>query len=619
MAGVTRWTDRRTPLSSPLTRLRDRSPGLGDGLFGGAAAAVLGLGLFSLLVMVLWISSPYPDSGPGGAVRVAAALWLLAHGVVLLRTETLSGVPAPVGVTPLLLAALPLWLLHRAGRDATVGEADEESDAPLVAARTAWSAVVTGYLGVGALAVLVASDGPLRPSWTGQALWLPLVAGVAVGAGVWTAHGRPCESLPRPVLRVLGRLPADTVAREGDGPERPGGCLRAALAGAAVLVGGGALLVGVSLVGHGAAARASFLQITQGWSGRWAVLLLALTLVPNAAVWGAAYGLGPGFVLGVGHMVAPLSAGRAPELLPPFPLLAAVPGPGEGPLRWAVGAVPVAAGVTVGWFLGRSASEGRERGRDAVWSAGRTAGAVLRAGALCGVLFAVLAQAAGGPLGVAALARFGPVGWQVGGAAAGWTVAVGVPVALTARAWRLRGCEAPAWRARGLRRPRPVVPPAVLPAPKLWAPAEVPVGGRRRSRWDDPGLEAYEALSSEDPFLPAPKTTSFPKGTSFPESSRPPRPEALFPEVPFPQGALETPSREASREKSPPKEAEAKPPAPERPAPKRPEPKHPEPNDFAPTEPAPKQPELKQPEPKDPAPTEPAPKHPEPKDPEPPA
>jgi len=121
MAGVIQMTARRTSLSPLLTRLRDRTPGLAASLLGGAVAAGLGLGSFAVLVMMLWISSPYPDSGPGGALHVAAALWLLAHGVELARTDTLSGVPAPVGVTPLLLLALPLWLVHRAARAAGAG------------------------------------------------------------------------------------------------------------------------------------------------------------------------------------------------------------------------------------------------------------------------------------------------------------------------------------------------------------------------------------------------------------------------------------------------------------------------------------------------------------------
>ncbi|MFI9648508.1 DUF6350 family protein [Streptomyces sp. NPDC052040] len=552
MAGVIPWTDRRTPPSPPLSRsrtsrtsgpthtARTRWPGLGGSLLAGAVAAGLGLGALALLVILMWISSPFPDNGPGGALRLAASLWLLAHGVVLVRTDTLSGLPAPVGVTPLLLAAGPVWLLYRAGRDAVIGEdaedpgaegaagtAGAEDEAPLVPARTAWSGVVAAYLAVGTAAALFASGGSLRPSWTWTAVCLPLVTAVTAGAGVWTAHGRPggpawsrgTAAGPHPGARRSG----------GDGPRDPEGrpwpavSLRAALAGTAVLLGGGALLMGASLGWHGGAARMSFLQLAQGWPGRCAVLLLALTLVPNAAVWGAAYGLGPGFVLGAGHVIAPLSGGRPPALLPPFPLLAAVPAAGGGPLYWAVGAVPVAAGAVTGWLVAGAAcgSRGVRRDRRGAWSAARTAGAAGVAALLCGALLGGLAQAAGGPLGVAALAHFGPVGWQVGGAATGWTAALGLPVALAVRGWRLRGSgkakrsaprvlrvpgvpRVPRMRWPRVAREAPAVPAPSPPTPPLPEPA----GPRARggAPWEDPDLRPYEVLSREmDPFLTAPE------------------------------------------------------------------------------------------------------------------
>ncbi|OUC90973.1 DUF6350 family protein, partial [Streptomyces swartbergensis] len=181
MADVIEMTARRRPPSPLLTRMRDRSPGLGGALTAGAVAAGLGLASFAVLVMMLWITSPYPDSGPGGALHVAAALWLLAHGAELVRTDTLAGVPAPVGVLPLLLLALPVWLLHRAARDATDGGAADGDDGtgedveafegiavagpPLVSPRTAWAGVVLGYLTVAAPAALYAAGGALRPSW----------------------------------------------------------------------------------------------------------------------------------------------------------------------------------------------------------------------------------------------------------------------------------------------------------------------------------------------------------------------------------------------------------------------------------------------------------------------
>ena len=431
-------TARRAPLpylrARIRARMRDRSPGLGAGVAGGAVAAGLGLGTITVLVMVFWISSPYPDSGPGGALHVAAALWLLAHGTELLRTDTLSGVPAPVGVTPLLLFVLPVLLVHRAARDVVYGG---EEDGPLLSGRTAWAGVVLGYLGVGMATALYASGGELRPSWGRAMLCLPLLVMVMAGAGVWTAYGHPRRAFDG----VLKLLPSGlrSFVRGPGSHARLGIAARAAGVGAAVLVGGGASLVAVSLVWHGGVARHSFLQLTEGWSGRFAVLFLCLVLVPNAAVWGAAYALGPGFVLGTGHVVNPLSSAPAP-LLPPFPLLAAVPDAGTGAWpNWIAGAVPVAAGLTVGWFVGGAEARGASTSADAGTSGARqTAGTAVLAAVLCGAAMAVLATMAGGRLGVAELARFGPVWWETGGAALVWTAVAAIPTAVGVRAWRCR-------------------------------------------------------------------------------------------------------------------------------------------------------------------------------------
>ncbi|MER7838824.1 DUF6350 family protein [Streptomyces sp. NPDC096040] len=424
--------------------MRDRSPGLGASLLGGAIAAGLGLGFFSVLVMALWVSSPYPDSGPGGALHLAAALWLLAHGVELVRTDTLSGAPAPVGVTPLLLLVLPALLVYRGARDAVDapdGDGDDIDAPPPVQARTAWTGVVAGYLGVGGCVALYASGGELRPAWGWVAVSVPLLATAAAGAGVWTAYGRPREPLlslavvlPGPVRRLL-------VGR--DTRERWGTAVRASLAGVAVFFGGGTLLLAVSLVAHGDTARASFLQLTEGWTGRFAVLLLCLSLIPNAAVWSASYAVGPGFALGAGHVVNPFAADPAP-LLPPLPLLAAVPAHGPGtPLNLLAGAVPMAAGVTMAWFVvGRAARRS--------WSAGRTAGVTTLAALLCALLLAALAELAGGPLGVATLTRFGPLWWQTGPATCAWLLVVGVPAALAVRALRgLSPASLAAWLGFG--------------------------------------------------------------------------------------------------------------------------------------------------------------------------
>lgn len=411
----------RSPLSPLLRRARRRSSRLVAGVLGGALAAGLGLGAFVALVTVLWISSPYPDSGPGGALHVAAALWLLSHGVELVRTDTLSGGPAPVGLVPLLLLALPVVLLHRSARD-------HAGDGSGVSARATWAGLVVGYTTVGAVVTLYASGGVLRPSWWWAALCVPLLAALAAGTGVWAARGCPRPPLPA----LLGGAPGTADRRQV-----AAAASRAAGAGVLVLGGGGALLVAVSLVWHGGAARDSFLQLTEGLSGRFAVLLLCLALVPNAALWAAAYALGPGFLLGAGHPTNPLEAAAPAALLPPFPLLAAVPAGGGTPVYWAVGAVPLAAGVTVGWFIAARAAA-----RPAPWSAARTVVAAFLAALLSAAAFALLTLLAGGRLGVAALTAFGPVWWQA------------------ARWWRMRARRRADEAERAARTKRSAVPVA---------------------------------------------------------------------------------------------------------------------------------------------------------------
>lgn len=504
-------------LSSSLrSRMRDRSPGLGPALAGGALAAGLGLGACAALVMVLWVSSPYPDSGPGGALHVAAALWLLAHGVELVRAETLTGAPQPVGLTPLLLLALPVWLVYRAARDAT-DASDEPDGPPPVPARTAWTGVVLGYLGVGAAAALYASGGEPRPEWLWVTVCLPLLVGGAAGVGVWTGSGRPYPPLSS---RLPHWVRVDAL----------GTAARAAGAATAVLTGGGALLLGASLVWHGDTARLAFTQLTEGWTGRLTVLLLAVTLVPNAALWSASYTLGPGFALGAGHMVHPLASDPAP-LLPPFPLLAAVPDAGPGtPLNWAVALVPVAAGVTAGWFVAGAAVR---RGRPWLhWSAGRSVGVLALAALFCALALTLLAELSGGPLGTATLSRFGPLGWRTGPAAALWLLLLGTPVTLTTRAWRLHTLRStgvlPSRRTKQRtwlkwpKAPHPTEAPPKLPAPTPAEPKQQDLYDFLES--DTP--ESAPAPRTPDPSEPSPEHDDTPDPVA-PPSGTPQPPEAL--------------------------------------------------------------------------------------------
>nr|WP_245241226.1 DUF6350 family protein [Streptomyces spiramenti] len=376
-------------------------------------AAGLGAGALAVLVLSLWTVSPHPDDGPGNATALAVDLWLLAHGAALVRAETLGGTPAPIGITPLLLALVPGWLLRRAVR--VTLPADSGPGRALTTAL--W--ITGGYLVAAAVGVVYTLDGPVSVDPLAAAVAVPLFTLVVTVTAGWSHTGPPL--LP-------GRA---QWLQETDAP-------RAAAAGLAAMCGVGTVLAAVALVGHAGAAQALFGQLAGDWSGRISLLLLACALVPNAAVWAAAYGLGPGFTVGGGVALAPLATGTDDPRLPPFPLLAALPGEGGAPLTLALSAlVPLAAVSVTAFFLGRAAVPVRAD-RDTATSAGDTACAAGLAAALLGLGAAVLALLAGGAMGTGDLAEFGPSPWLTGLAAFGWVAVLGTPAALLARAWRLR-------------------------------------------------------------------------------------------------------------------------------------------------------------------------------------
>ncbi|SHK63877.1 cell division protein PerM [Actinacidiphila paucisporea] len=370
----------------PATTGRALAAARASAVAAGAAAAGLALAALAAVVLLLWVASPYPDSGLGGALHIATGLWLLAQGADLVRDGTLSGVPAPIGVTPLLLTALPAWLLHR-GVASAVGSSTHRS--------AGW--VMGGYLGVAAPVAVYAASGPLRVDALSAAVYVPLFAAAVTAAGAWTGSGRP------PLERYVP-WGADAAL-----------ALRAGGIATGILVGGGALIGGAALAWHAGAAGHAFGQLSAPIAGQAALALLCVLLVPNLAVWCAAYALGPGFLLGAGHAVAPGGVSPHP-LLPRFPLLAAVPAPGAHAVGWAALAVPVLAGAAVAHCCVRARLGVR---RTALVSAGGSA--------VCGAACAVLAAFAGGPLGAGTLASFGPAWWLTAAAATAWPLVLSLP------------------------------------------------------------------------------------------------------------------------------------------------------------------------------------------------
>ncbi|UCM89954.1 cell division protein PerM [Streptomyces marincola] len=380
----------------------------------GMLAAGLGLAAIAVLVLLLWTLSSHPDSGVGGALRLAADLWLLAHGADLTRAATDGGPPAPVGVTPLLLTVLPLWLLRRA-----VGVCDWSPQPGQGALAALW--ISCGYLAVAAAVVPHTAPAALSADPLSALAHLPLFALAVTLAAAFAISGPPLAA------------PAD-----GTGPfdgRRLVAAGRIALTGLGACCAAGALLFLLGFAQGAHRAQDALGQLGPDWAGRLAVLCLAVALLPNAVVWATAWGLGPGFTLGAGSAVTPAAVtGTAPDL-PPFPLLAALPAGAAWP--WAAALVPVAAATSVAWATARAAVPDRGRRATAAgW--GGTVLTVLLAGCGAGAALGLLAALAGGPLGTGALAAFGPDPVPTALAAAVWTAVPAVPLALALRLWRLR-------------------------------------------------------------------------------------------------------------------------------------------------------------------------------------
>ncbi|MFI0940491.1 DUF6350 family protein [Streptomyces sp. NPDC021020] len=507
----------------------------------GMAAAGLALLGLAAAVLLLWVVSPFPDSGLGGALHIAADLWLMAHGADLVRDTTLSGVPAPVGVTPLLLSVLPAWLLHR-GTASVVANGTR--------ACAGW--VLGGYLAVAVPVTAYAAAGSLHTDVLSALLHVPLLAAAATATGAWTGCGRP----PLSDYRAWG---GDVAL-----------ALRAGGVGAGVLVGGGAVVGGVALGWHAGAAGRTFGQLSAPFTGQVAVFLLCVLLVPNLAVWSAAYALGPGFSVGAGSTVAPTGASGYP-LLPRFPLLAALPGQGgPHPAGWATLAVPVLAAAALCWVCVRA------RLRPA-----RTALVTAGAATTCGLALGVLAAAAGGPLGVGTLAHVGPVWWLTAAAAAAWPLALALPPAaavswLRTRTPRPRPAPQPPAHPMPAKSQQPLTPP--VPAKPSQAPGP-PVSPRppQPSAHPMPAKPAQSPGSSQPPARPQPRQA--------PQSVKPPVPpvppvsaqrlQALAPVEPSapsaqpappkPQQPLTPPVSPRPPQPSEPPQAPAAPPQPARP------------------------------------------------------
>ncbi|WP_322780761.1 DUF6350 family protein [Frankia sp. Cas4] len=399
----------RTGASRVLTAVRAAR---GD-LVTAATPPIAGLALTEIVVVLFWVSDQRTRAGSGAALRVAADVWLMAHGTRLATPDgDLFLVPFGLALLPIALTALaghrlvrgrspsgevPRWrdvLAATRGRGARLATPRRSSVGRPVAM------VVAFYAIFALLTALAADDSAAHPSIPSALLGALAMSLTGAWAGALVAT---CDQW-RP--GVTARVPA--VVRT---------TLSAAGAAVGVIIAAGAMITVGVLAVNILKIAGSAQRLAPGQVGGTGVLLIHVALLPNVVVWAAAYALGPGFATGVHGFVRPF--GVHLSAVPELPMFAGLPTTGASiPVWLAFALAPVTAGCIAARMVRR---DGGARPLPVCLAR------VSLASVLCGIAMAGLAAASGGSLGTGELASFGPPGIQVGLAA---TAEVGLAAVL---------------------------------------------------------------------------------------------------------------------------------------------------------------------------------------------
>ena len=360
-----------------------------------ALVAAIGIGIPLVPLTVLWGVQYGFASDWVVFWRASVDSWLLGHGVDL-HVQLDSQLATALGVTtsdsvfaitiaPLGFALLTLLLAVRAGR--RVGETRYRNLGALVGLGT--FALLSLLLSLSAVFPLA------RPSLVQGALLPTLVfaVGFAVGVlGTRRAVGDDAGSSIRDWVNDWSPSIRDTVFA----------ALRGGAATVALVLAVSAVLVTVMLAANYADVIALYEGLHTGGLGGFALTIAQIAFLPNLVIWGASWLAGPGFAIGTGSNVGPLSTQLGP--MPAVPVLGALP-TGELAFGFVGLLVPIAAGFLVAAVLQRGAVPP---------TLGLRVAAGVGTGVVAGVLLGALAAISGGSAGPGRLLDVGPDSLAVG-------------------------------------------------------------------------------------------------------------------------------------------------------------------------------------------------------------
>lgn len=375
-------------------------------MLGALAAAAIGVGICMASAVVGWFLA---DAGAHGsttdALRVGADAWLLGHG----SHPVLAG--TPLGIVPLGLVAMLVLIGFRCGRWAARRSAADPAASGSRADRALAQAVglagVCYLMAVFVVALLVTSSGTsdvAQHSYYALMLGTLVIAVAGLGTGLAWGTGRLADRIAR-----LPRFVRTT--------------LEGALVAALLVLAAGGFAVGASLIWSFNDALMLMSSMRLGVGDAVMLTVLTALLAPNAALFGSAWLVGPGFAVGTGTVVSP--TGVSLGALPDFPLLAALPA-ADAVLPGALAAVMALPPLLAAVAAGRAQHSYGVR----AWDSAALRGFAVGLGGAALLWLAMLF--AGGAMGTGRMAQVGPPlaellvvsvgGMSIGGLAGGLVV-----------------------------------------------------------------------------------------------------------------------------------------------------------------------------------------------------
>jgi hypothetical protein len=324
-------------------------------------AAILSLGVSAVFVLVAQGSADPPFAS---FVRASVRTWLVSLG------SGIDAGPVAFGLIPIGATFVCVALVARTASWVVAEPVDELA---------AFVATTAGAYGVIAgIASAASASGGVHTSVIRAAFGAFVVGGLGAGWGAVRRHGQ--------AERLWFTASEDIRV-----------ATRAAIPGTLVVLAAAGAIVIVQLVRHMARAGDIWAQLDPGAGGGVALAVACVLAAPTLVLWTASALIGPGFMIGTDTSVD--LTGSQLGNVPGFPLLAALPPPGEFP-GWVfvLGLVPLLAGMVSGWRVELGTREGLLA----------RVGLGAAAGGVAGFLLGILVGLSAGAIGPGRMADAGP-------------------------------------------------------------------------------------------------------------------------------------------------------------------------------------------------------------------